>query len=219
MSQSHWNQQSASVGYAGQPWLVEERDACGVGFIADCQGRASHDLIVKALAAVTCMEHRGGCSADQDSGDGAGLMTAVPWGLLQDWLTQQKIAAASIEHLGVGMVFLPAREPASQYARQIVEQAVTEAGLQILGWRVVPVRPAVLGIQARENQPEIEQILVQSDQTGDALERQLYLARKRVQRSITMNLATHPECKKKVRILGINVRHCKLVTVKCKEED
>lgn len=181
------------MGYAGQPWLVEERDACGVGFIADCQGRASHDLIVKALAAVTCMEHRGGCSADQDSGDGAGLMTAVPWGLFQDWLTQQNIAAASIEHLGVGMVFLPAREPASQYARQIVEQAVTEAGLQILGWRVVPVRPAVLGVQARENQPEIEQILVQSDQTGDALERQLYLARKRVQRSITTNLATHPE--------------------------
>ncbi|MCU0526610.1 MAG: glutamate synthase large subunit [Elainella sp. Prado103] len=194
MSQSHWNHQTtSSVGYAGQPWLVEERDACGVGFIADCQGRASHDIVAKALTAVTCMEHRGGCSADQDSGDGAGLMTAVPWGLLQSWLAEQQITVASIDRLGVGMVFLPAREPASQYARQIVEEAVAAAGLQILGWRVVPTQPAVLGVQARENQPEIEQILVQSDHTGDALERQLYLARKRVQRSISAHVATHPE--------------------------
>ena len=69
--------QETDAGYPGQPWLVEERDACGVGFIADQQGRESHDLVVKALSALTCLEHRGGCSADQDSGDGAGLMTAI----------------------------------------------------------------------------------------------------------------------------------------------
>ncbi len=56
--------------YQGQKWLVEERDACGVGFIAHRQNQASHEIIEKALAALTCLEHRGGCSADQDSGDG-----------------------------------------------------------------------------------------------------------------------------------------------------
>ncbi len=192
MSQNHWNSQTASVGYAGQPWLVEERDACGVGFIADREGRASHDLITKALAAVTCMEHRGGCSADQDSGDGAGLMTAIPWELLEKWLVSQGQENLAIEHLGVGMVFLPATEPDMQQARQIVEQAVAAVDLKLVGWRVVPVEPSVLGIQAKENQPEIEQIIVQSTQTGDALERQLYLARKRIQRAITSSLAQFP---------------------------
>lgn len=52
--------------------LVEERDACGVGFVADQQGRASHTLVEQALNALSCMEHRGGCCADRESGDGAG---------------------------------------------------------------------------------------------------------------------------------------------------
>ena len=51
--------------FLGQPWLVEERDACGVGFIADVKGKGSHQLIQQALAALSCLEHRGGCSADQ----------------------------------------------------------------------------------------------------------------------------------------------------------
>ena len=58
--------------YPGQKWLVEERDACGVGFIADTKGQASHKLVEQSLAALSCLEHRGGCSADQDSGDGSG---------------------------------------------------------------------------------------------------------------------------------------------------
>lgn len=182
VSQSYWNDQN-TVGYAGQPWLVEERDACGVGFIADQNGHASHDLIAKALAAATCMEHRGGCSADQDSGDGAGLMTAVPWELFQQWMVDQGIAVQSLEQLGVAMIFLPQLEAVAQQARQTVEQSVAAAGLKLLGWRKVPINPVVLGVQARENQPQIEQIIVQSDLSGDALERQLYIARRRIQLS------------------------------------
>lgn len=183
MSQSQWDHQG-NVGYAGQPWLVEERDACGVGFIADQYGRASHDLISKALAAVTCMEHRGGCSADQDSGDGAGLMTAIPWELVQQWLTEQGIDLPSVEHMGVGMVFLPQAEMIAQQARQTTERIVAEAGLKLLAWRKVQISPEVLGMQARENQPQIEQIFVQSNLTGDELERQLYFTRKRIQHSL-----------------------------------
>ncbi|WNZ26447.1 glutamate synthase large subunit [Leptolyngbya sp. NK1-12] len=182
VNQSQWNNQG-QVGYAGQPWLIEERDACGVGFIADQYGRASHDLIRKALTAATCMEHRGGCSADRDSGDGAGLMTAIPWELLQEWMAAAGISVSSTDQLGVAMIFLPQAEEVAQQARQTVEATVTAAGLRLLGWRKVPINPAVLGRQARENQPQIEQIIVQSDLTGEALERQLYIARKRIQRS------------------------------------
>ena len=154
----------------------QERDACGVGFIADRQGRASHELVDKALSALTCMEHRGGCSADRDSGDGTGVMTAMPWELLQSWATAQGLADLDPERTAVGMVFLPRDAAAATTARQMTEQILNEEGLVTLGWRIVPVQPTVLGIQARENQPQIEQILVHSDQLqGDDLERLLCL--------------------------------------------
>ncbi|MBD2021850.1 glutamate synthase subunit alpha, partial [Leptolyngbya sp. FACHB-36] len=175
--------QGRDVGYAGQRWLVEERDACGVGFIADQRGRISHELVQQALSALTCLEHRGGCSADQDSGDGAGLMTAVPWELLHSWFTAQGHAVSETTHIGVGMAFLPAVEEAAAIARRVTETIAVEEGLTVLGWRAVPVEPKTLGQQARENQPQIEQVIVRSALEGDELERQLYLTRKRVMRA------------------------------------
>ena len=175
-----FNIPTPAIGYAGQPWLVEERDACGVGFIVDRLGRASHDLVEKSLAAATCLEHRGGCSADYDSGDGAGLMTAIPWELFSPWFQAQGLPQPNTEAIAVGMVFLPQDEALATSARQLLEQVAQQEGVQPLGWRGVPVNPACLGVQARENQPKIEQIFVQSEQRGEALERQLYLIRKRV---------------------------------------
>jgi glutamate synthase (ferredoxin) len=176
----NWDSNQSNYGYEGQRWLVEERDACGVGFIADQQGRASHELVEKALIAVTCLEHRGGCSADQDSGDGAGIMTSIPWELFTPWFAAKNIPMSALETIGVGMVFLPQDESVAAIARQALEQVSTEEGAIVLGWRVVPVQPECLGIQARENQPQIEQFFVRSPLQGDELERQLYLIRKRV---------------------------------------
>jgi len=166
-----WNQEF-NAGYAGQPWLIEERDACGVGFLADQKGRRSHELIRQALGALTCVEHRGGCSADQDSGDGAGLLSAIPWDLFSDWLAEQGVATSAVGHIGVGMAFLPTQAEAASSVRQVVEQVVVAEGLKLIGWRSVPVKPEVLGPQALENQPLIEQLFVQADTlSGDELER------------------------------------------------
>ncbi len=180
----HYQQanQSQGAGFPGHRWLVEERDACGVGFIANQQGQASHPIIAKALSALSCLEHRGACSADRDTGDGAGLMTAIPWDLFNPWFVDQGIQAPIKEQIGVGMVFLPSDPTATAMARQIVEQILAEEELTLLGWRKVPIQPGVLGIQARENQPQIEQVFIQSEELqGDQLERQLYLARKRIE--------------------------------------
>ena len=167
--------------YAGPRWLVEERDACGVGFIANCENQASHELVARALSALTCLEHRGGCSADQDSGDGAGLMTAIPWELFHPWLSERSPQLPPSEACGVGMVFLPQDAQMATRIRQIVDQVLVEEGLTVLGWRVVPVQPNVLGVQARENQPQIEQVFVASPHLrGEELERHLYLTRRRI---------------------------------------
>ena len=167
--------------YAGQSWLVEERDACGVGFIANQNGKATHSLIEKALPALTCLEHRGGCSADSDSGDGAGLMTGIPWELLLSWFAEQGIVPPAQENCGVGMLFLSPDESQAAIARQVVEEKLLDRGLTLLGWRKVPVVPSVLGPQARENQPQIEQVIVSSaDLAGDELDRQLFLTRRTI---------------------------------------
>jgi glutamate synthase (ferredoxin) len=168
--------------FQGQRWLVEERDACGVGFIAYQDGRQSNKIVRQALKALGCMEHRGGCSADRDSGDGAGIMTALPEKIFADWFAQNNLAQPEAEAWGVGMVFLPQASEKIIELKQYVDKLVTAEGLQVLGWREVPVRPEVLGQQARDNQPHIEQIVVSSPDglVGDDLERKLYIARSRI---------------------------------------
>ena len=134
------------------------------------------------------MEHRGGCSADQESGDGAGLMTAVPWDILTDWLQAQGITPPPVDQLGVGMIFLPQSPEAAALARKIVGQVLAETNLKVLGWRVVPVKPEVLGVQARENQPQIEQVVVHSaDLRDEELEQRLYWNRKRIRKALDVS--------------------------------
>ncbi len=178
------------AGFAGQRWLVEERDACGVGFLADQYSRASHKLVVQALSALTCLEHRGACSADQDSGDGAGIMTAIPWPLLTQWFDAQGLEMPSIEHMGVAMIFLPQQNAATGVAQRIMEDVIQSGGFTLLGWRTVPIQPDVLGAQAHANQPQIQQLIVQHAPdhgdalTGNELERELYLLRRKIGHAI-----------------------------------
>ncbi|WP_228039963.1 glutamate synthase large subunit [Nodosilinea sp. LEGE 07088] len=161
--------------------MVEERDACGVGFLADRQNRPSHALVIKALAALDCMEHRGGRCADQDSGDGAGVMTAIPWMILTRWAQEQGLAPLQSDRTGVVMIFLPNHDEAAAFVRNAFQQVVESEGLALLGWRPVPVQPDVLGPLAKQYQPRIEQLMVASTtETNEDLERRLYLMRRRV---------------------------------------
>ncbi|MFQ4143240.1 glutamate synthase-related protein [Chlorogloeopsis sp. ULAP02] len=176
---------SSNCIYPGPRWLVEERDACGVGFIAHRQNHASHEIVTKALSALTCLEHRGGCSADRDSGDGAGILTAIPWELFQQDFAARGIQLSGNSNIAVGMIFLPQSPQAAQTAKATIEQVAAEEKLNVLGWRVVPVQPNLLGVQARENQPQIEQVFVASQaKSGDELERQLYITRRRIFKAI-----------------------------------
>ncbi|MEM7595757.1 MAG: glutamate synthase central domain-containing protein, partial [Cyanobacteria bacterium P01_A01_bin.83] len=175
--------------FLGQKWLVEERDACGVGFIAYQDGRQSNKIVNQALKALGCMEHRGGCSADLNSGDGAGIMTALPHKLFATWFAQENMPQPEPEAWGVGMVFLPQDADQIKELKNYIEKIIESEQLQVLGWRIVPVNPEVLGQQARDNQPHIEQIVVSSTEglRGDNLERKLYVARSRVGKKLSDN--------------------------------
>src|SRR5919199_5071388 len=91
-----------------------EHDACGVGFVADVAGKASHDIVQKALASVVNLTHRGAVSADARSGDGAGVLTQIPRQLLLAELERAGRRAVEAERLAVGMFFLPRARPAAE---------------------------------------------------------------------------------------------------------
>ncbi len=84
--------------------IIGEKDACGVGFIANIDGKESNWILKQSLKGLNCMEHRGGCGGDSDSGDGAGILCSIPWEFLDRELN---LNTESYEKRGLGMIFMP----------------------------------------------------------------------------------------------------------------
>lgn len=171
--------------FDGPAPLVRERDACGVGFIANAQSSGeefgTHRVLQQGLSALGCMEHRGACGGDGVSGDGAGVLTQIPWRLFREYRSD------SCPQPGVGMVFLPRDPERRQAAMDVIQDVCRNNELEFIGWREVPVDPSVLGENARQAQPHIMQFFVKApqrldetdDEERDGFERTLYLVRRR----------------------------------------
>nr|YP_010904225.1 glutamate synthase [Catenella fusiformis]WCH57476.1 glutamate synthase [Catenella fusiformis] len=167
--------------YLGYPSIIFERGACGVGFVAQINNSPSHSLVLKAINALICMEHRGGCSADRISGDGSGIMTQIPWKLFSKYIPIDLVD--STHHLAVAMIFFPSENIKS--LKKICEWVLEENALFVINWRDVPVNDFVLGVQAKINQPVIQQCFIKSEKLeGDALERLLYITRKKIEKLV-----------------------------------
>ncbi|HEV7235453.1 MAG TPA: glutamate synthase subunit alpha, partial [Ktedonobacteraceae bacterium] len=141
-----------------------EHDACGVGFVAQISGVASHSVIATALVALTHLTHRGAQDADAETGDGAGLLTQIPQTLFREELLARNITVAELDDLAVGMLFLPSpdRLPTEhRESRSIITQTLDELGLPLLAWRDPPVDTTVLGTRGLASAPTIAQILLQ----------------------------------------------------------
>jgi glutamate synthase (ferredoxin) len=157
--------------------VAGEKDACGVGFLASLKGESSHWVLQQALRGLGCMEHRGGCGGDGDSGDGAGVLCGIPWSYLE--AVWPEAATAAGQPRGLGMVFMPADAAKREQARAFCAEEAERLGLRSLGWRSVPVDPAVLGPMARDTAPCIEQWLLTGTEAGDALDALLFRLRRR----------------------------------------
>src|SRR5580700_3911730 len=137
-------------------WGHPDHDACGTGFIAQLASPPSHDIVQYALNALERLTHRGGVDADGASGDGAGLLTSIPYSFFRARAAEQSIELP--EHFGLGFAFFPAGT--SGDARRAVEAAADTERLRVLGWRRVPVNTTVLGPRSLETMPEAWQFYV-----------------------------------------------------------
>ncbi|HEX2052257.1 MAG TPA: glutamate synthase subunit alpha, partial [Actinomycetota bacterium] len=152
-----------------------ERDACGIGFVADVQGRSSRSMVETALYSLCRVRHRGAVAADSKSGDGAGLLLPLP----ADFFAAELHSDADPAFLGVAMTF--SWPPGQTGHRTIVEEACHNEGIAVLGWREVPIELDRIGDQAKEIHPGIEQAILLRPvgvDTGEA-ERRCIRARKR----------------------------------------
>ncbi|GIG89966.1 glutamate synthase large subunit [Plantactinospora endophytica] len=134
-----------------------ERDACGVAFVADLHGRRSHDVVAKGLAALCRLDHRGARGAEQNTGDGAGIMLQVPDEFLRQVVDFPLPPAGQY---ATGLVFLPTDPDDEARARTVLEKYALVEGAEILGWRDVPVRAGDLGETALAARPVIRQVFL-----------------------------------------------------------
>ncbi|MDP6437692.1 MAG: glutamate synthase large subunit [Gammaproteobacteria bacterium] len=173
-----------------------EHDSCGVGFVAHIKGERSHQIILDANHLGCRMDHRGARGAEKNTGDGAGMLTALPHEFLAR-VAQEELGAALPEpgHFAAGIVFLPTNDSERETCKVTVAEICAEEGQQLVGWREVPTdaEAADLGPTARIAEPKIEQLFIAAANgcEGDHFERILYLIRKRVSHKLRgdMNLS------------------------------
>jgi glutamate synthase (NADPH/NADH) large chain len=165
-----------------------EHDACGIAFVADLKRPASHRVVALGLTALENLAHRGAFGADPGTGDGAGALVQLPHRLYSE------VAGFDLPEpggYGTGMAFLPREPRAAQRAIDLIAEIACEEGLEVLGWRDVPVDLSAAGNGARDSAPRFSQVFLAPERPGrgstralqasDALERRCFVVRKRVE--------------------------------------
>ncbi len=159
-----------------------ERDSCGVGLVANVKGVPSREIMDNAYLINSRMDHRGGCGFEENTGDGAGILLALPDSFFQKEAKTLDLILPEEGKYAVGNLFLPQIKKEYDFCKKIVEETVTREGLSFIGWRKVPInqKKANVGPAALSCQPEIEQIFIESKGkiSQDEFERKLYLCRK-----------------------------------------
>jgi glutamate synthase (NADPH/NADH) large chain len=157
-----------------------ERDACGIGFVANIKGNKSHQNISDALTVLENMEHRGACGCENNTGDGAGIMTQMPHEFFFDECIKLGTHLPAFGRYGVGVIFFPREIRLREECRDIFNRAAEKLGLEILVYRKVPVNPDGIGATALSVEPEMEQVFIACPDhinNPDDFERKLFVLR------------------------------------------
>jgi glutamate synthase (NADPH/NADH) large chain len=162
-----------------------EHDSCGLGFVAHIRGVRSHSILAQSLRLLENLSHRGAAGCDPCTGDGAGVTLQLPHALFARDAAEAEIDLPAEGAYGVGMCFLPRGIAAQRLCERLVEEISASEGHSVLGWRPVPCDESQLSERARPDAPAIRQFFVSgSALAGDALERKLYVIRRRIENAM-----------------------------------
>lgn len=158
-----------------------EHDACGVGMVVNIHGNKSHDLVDNALRVLENMEHRGAETRDK-TGDGAGILLQIP----HEFILLQGIPVPEKGRYGTGLIFLPKETKRQDEILSIMIEEIEREGLTLMHLRNVPTCPEVLGVGARDVEPDIKQVFVTgiADEIAEQFERVLYKVRKKIEKRV-----------------------------------
>ncbi len=159
-----------------------EHDSCGIGFVAHIKGKPSHEIIERGIEVLERMEHRGAESADNKTGDGAGLLIQIPHDLYKEDIP----SLPGNGLYGTGIIFLPRDSGEAEHCIAELDRIISEEGMKTIGWREVTVDNSVLGKISRASEPAMKQIFITGESLNDRtlLERKLYIIRKSIEDAI-----------------------------------
>ena len=187
---------STESSYSGKPVKQglytpsNERDACGVGFVAHIKGKKSHDIVQKGLELLTNLTHRGATGYDPKLGDGAGLLMQIPDAFMRKEAAKLNMQLPAAGRYAVGNVFLPQTAKNREACEALINNIIAEENQVLLGWRDVPVDNSNIAQAARDVEPTMRQVFVgginaDSDQfDAAAFERKLFVIRKRIEHAV-----------------------------------
>ncbi|MBA0806350.1 hypothetical protein Gohar_005805 [Gossypium harknessii] len=156
-----------------------DKDSCGVGFVAELSGDSSRKTVTDALEMLIRMSHRGACGCETNTGDGAGILVALPHGFYKEVAKDVGFELPPPGEYAVGMFFLPTSESRREESKNVFTKVAESLGHRVLGWRSVPTDNSGLGNAALQTEPVIEQVFLTPTPRSKAdLEQQMYILRR-----------------------------------------
>ncbi|XVF12653.1 hypothetical protein REPUB_Repub08aG0137600 [Reevesia pubescens] len=156
-----------------------DKDSCGVGFVAELSGDSSRKTITDALEMLIRMSHRGACGCETNTGDGAGILVALPHDFYKEVAKDVGFELPPPGDYAVGMFFLPTSESRREESKNVFTKVAESIGHRVLGWRSVPTDNSGLGNAALQTEPVIEQVFLTPTPRSKAdLEQQMYILRR-----------------------------------------
>src|SRR4051812_24587600 len=167
--------------------LSQEKDSCGVGFIANIKGRKSHQIVSDALDILCNLEHRGAVGADPRAGDGAGILVQIPHPFFERKAAEIGFQLPEPGDYAIGALFMPRETAWRNVIKSIIAEQIRDEGLMLLGWREVPTDNSSLGETVKPTEPNHMQVFIGRNgaaRNADEFERRLYILRKSISQAI-----------------------------------
>jgi glutamate synthase (NADPH/NADH) large chain len=168
-----------------------EHDSCGVGCVVEFSGKKTHEVVSDALTMLENMEHRGATGSDPNTGDGAGILVQIPHEFFKAKMGTFGTNLPNEKEYGVGMIFFPKHYETRVECREVLNECIEKSGLELIGYRLVPIDESVPGHEAKAVEPYIEQVFVKPKEKlpADELERKLFVLGNYATHEVQKNVA------------------------------